>query len=108
MSLLGAKSTLRDWTVPETTKLTWATVETVEEKRKPAASSRRRQNDVSAGRNAGPSGVGAGLLVSGGLGTAKRSRLLPEVFDGCSHVGRRLSPCGRAIVREMNESVFVL
>ena len=44
----------------------------------------------------GPSGgVAAGLVGSGGLGvalpcaSAKRSRLLPEVFDDCSCVGRR-------------------
>ena len=39
----------------------------------------------------------AGLVVSGGLGvalpcaSANRSRLFLEVFDDCSHVGRRLS-----------------
>ena len=44
----------------------------------------------------GPSGgVAAGLMDSGDLGvalpSAKRSRLLPEVFDDCSHVGCWLS-----------------
>ena len=57
-------------------------------------------------------GIAAGLMVSGGLGvalpsaSAKRSRFLPEVFDDCSHVGRRLSLRDSAIIREMNESVF--
>ena len=58
----------------------------------------------------GPSGIAAaGLVGSGGLGvalpiaSAKRSRLLPEVFDDCSEVGRRLSPRDRAIMREVSE-----
>ena len=43
-------------------------------------------------------GVVAGCCVSGGLGvalpcaSAKRSRLLPEVFDDCSSASCRLSP----------------
>ena len=51
---------------------------------------------------------------SGGLGVelpctlAKRSRLLPDVFDDSSYVGRRLSPRDRAIIREVNETVFTL
>ena len=40
--------------------------------------------------------------------SAKRSRLFPEVFDDCSSVGRRLSPRERAIIREVNETVFAL
>ena len=58
-------------------------------------------------------GVAAGLLVSWGLGaalpcaSAKRCRLLPEVFDGCSYVGRRLSPREKAIIKELlNETAF--
>ena len=57
-------------------------------------------------------GVVAGLAVSGGLGgalpcaSAKRSRLLPEVFDDCSSVTRRVSPRERAIIMELNETVF--
>ena len=77
-----------------------------------AKMSRRRQNDVSIGRNAGRSdGVVAGLKGSGGLGvalpcaSAKRSRLLPGVFDDCSHVAGRVSLLGRAIIREVNETV---
>ena len=55
-----------------------------------------------------------GLMDSGGLGvalpsaSAKRSRLFQEVVDDCSHGGRRLSPCGGAIIKEMNESAFAL
>ena len=56
----------------------------------------------------GPSGSDvSGLAGSGGLGvalpcvSAKRSRLLPEVFDDCSSVSRRLSPRERAIIREI-------
>ena len=64
----------------------------------------------------GPSGgVAAGLVVSGGLGvalpcaSAKRSSLLPEVFfDDCSYVGCTRSPRERAIIRELNETVFAL
>ena len=40
--------------------------------------------------------------------SAKRSRLFPEVFDDCSHVGRRLSPRDMAIIREMYEREFAL
>ena len=59
-------------------------------------------------------GATAGLTDSGGLGvaplcaSAKRSRLLPEVFDDCSYGGRRLSPRDRAIIREVNETVFAV
>ena len=63
----------------------------------------------------GPSGgVAAGRMSSGGLGvglpcaSAKPSRLFPEVFDDCSNVGCKLSPRDRAIIKEMNESVFAL
>ena len=62
----------------------------------------------------GPSGnVAAGLMDFGGFGvtlpgaSAKRSRLLPENVD-CSLVGRMLSPRDRAIIRDINESVFAL
>ena len=61
----------------------------------------------------GPSGgVAAGRMISEGLGlalpcpSAKRSRLLPEVFDDCSYVGRRLYLRERAVIREVNETVF--
>ena len=71
-----------------------------------AVGSRHLQNDIFAGRNAGPSGgVVAGLSVSGGLGvalpsaSAKRSRLLSELLDDRSCVGRRLSPRDMAIIR---------
>ena len=59
-------------------------------------------------------GVVAGLVDSGGLGVAlpcacaKRSRLLPEVFDDCSHVGCKLSPLDRAIISKVNETVFAV
>ena len=58
-------------------------------------------------------GVAAGPMESGGLGvalpcaSAKRSRLLPEVFDDCSYVGCRLSLRDWAI-RELNETVIAL
>ena len=40
--------------------------------------------------------------------SAKRSRLLPEVYDDCSSVTRRLSPCERAIIREVNKTLLLL
>ena len=40
--------------------------------------------------------------------SAKRYRLLPEVFDDCSSVRRRLSPRGRAIIKGVNETVFAV
>ena len=59
--------------------------------------------------------VAAGLMESGGAGvalpcaSARRSRLHPEVFDDCFCVGRRLSsPSVRAIIRELNDTVFAL
>ena len=54
----------------------------------------------------GPSGVAAGRMNSGGLSvalpcaSAKRSRLLPEVFGDCSFVGCKLSPRMRTIIGE--------
>ena len=39
--------------------------------------------------------------------SAKRSRLLLEVFDDCSTVSRR-PPRAKGIIREVNETVFVL
>ena len=59
-------------------------------------------------------GVAACLIDSGGLGVAlpcastRRSRILANLFDGCSCVGRRLSPREMARIIEMNESVFSL
>ena len=77
--------------------------------------SRHRQNDVTLRCNAGfLRGVAAGLMDSGGLGvalpcaSAKRSRLFPKVFDDCSCVGRGLSSHNRAIIRELNETVFAI
>ena len=66
------------------------------------------------GTTLGPSGgVVEGLSISGGLvalpcASAKRSRLLPEVFDDCSSVCRRLSLRERAIIRDLSEIVFAL
>ena len=40
--------------------------------------------------------------------SAKRSRLLPDIFDDCSYVGRGLSLRDNAIFRNMNKSVFAL
>ena len=59
-------------------------------------------------------GVAADLVASGGLGVApprafaKHCRVLPEVFDDCSSVCRRLSHRERAIIREVNEIAFAL
>ena len=62
----------------------------------------------------GPSGgVAAGLVDSGGFGvalpcaSAKRSRVLPEVFDDPS-VSRSFSSRERAIIMEVDETVFAL
>ena len=70
---------------------------------------------MSAGRNAGSlPALWRGHSVSGGLGVAlpcassRRSRLLLEVLDVCSYVCRRRSPRERAIIREVNETVFAL
>ena len=64
--------------------------------------SRRRQNDVSDGRNAGS--LRSGVVLPSA--SAKRSRFLPEVVDDCWYVGRRLSLRDRATIRD--ESVFPL
>ena len=40
--------------------------------------------------------------------SAKRLRVLPEVFDDCSSASRRLSLLRTAIIREVNETVFAL
>ena len=88
-------------------------IEAVADKRRPAAEawSRRPQDAAALGTSGG---VAAGRMVSGDLGvalpcaSAKRSRLLPEVVDDCSHVGRRLSPRGRGLIRKMNGSAFAL
>ena len=63
----------------------------------------------------GPSGgAAAGLSVSGGFGvalpcaSATRSRFLPEVFDDCSALCRRISLRERAIIRDMSETVFAV
>ena len=75
-----------------------------------AGASRHEHNDVSTSRNA--CFLWALWRVSRFLGgalpcaSAKRSRLLPEVFDDCSSVTRRVSPRERAIIMELNETVF--
>ena len=54
-----------------------------------------------------------GLMDSGGLGvalpcpSAKRPQLVPEVLNGCSYVGRRLSLRDRAI-KDVHETVPAL
>ena len=40
--------------------------------------------------------------------SARRSRLLPAVFDDCSCVGRMLTSRVRAIIRKLNETAFAL
>ena len=79
----------------------------------PVAEASHRRNDVSGGPTSGPSsGVATSLVHPEGLGvtlpcaSAKRSRLLPEVFDGRSPAVRMLLPLERAIIREVNETVF--
>ena len=49
-------------------------------------------------------------MNSGGLGVAlpRRSRPLPEVYDDCSFVSRRLSSRDKAIIRELNETALAL
>ena len=111
---LGTKSMLQEWMVLGVAKLTRAAVEVVGKERRPAAgASRRRQNDVSLGRNAGSlwrrSGVShGGLGVALPCACAKRSRLPPEVFGDCSYFGCRLSLRDGAIIRELNETAFAL
>ena len=63
----------------------------------------------------GPSGgVAAGRTHSAGFGmtlpgaSAKRSRLFLDVFDDCSRAGFKLSLRERAIIREMNETIFAV
>ena len=51
----------------------------------------------------------AGRMESGvalPCASAKRTRLLPEVFDDCSYVGCGLSPLDRAIMREFERDDF--
>ena len=94
-------------------KLTRAAVEAVgaAAERGPAAS---KMTSLVAATLGTTRDVAAGLLHSGGLGvglpcaSAKRSRLLLEMFDDCSLVCRKLSLRQWAIIREMNESVFAL
>ena len=58
--------------------------------------------------------VASGLMDSGALGAAlpctfaERSRLLPDVFDDCSYVSRRLSPRHGAIIRKLKETAYAL
>ena len=40
--------------------------------------------------------------------SVKRSRVLPEVFEDCSSVSRRLSPRERTIIREVNDTAYSL
>ena len=95
---LAAKSRLREQMVLDVVKLSRVAVEAVGKERRPLAkASCHWQNDVSLGVTVGLSrGVAAGRMDSGGLGvvlpcaSAKRSQLLPEVFDACSYVGCRL------------------
>ena len=76
--------------------------------RRPVAGlSRPRQNGVSLGRNAGSLGMeSGGHSVALPCASAKRSCLLPEVFDDYSYAGCKLSPRDRAIIRELSDTVF--
>ena len=47
-----------------------------------------------------------GTAVALSRAAARRARLLPEVFDDCSCVGRKRSPQVRAIIRELNETIL--
>ena len=71
-----------------------------------AVASRRRRNDVSAGRNAGSLQRRSGVALP--CASAIRSRLLAEVFDDYSQDDRKLSHRERTISREVNETVFAL
>ena len=48
----------------------------------------------------------AGLALP--CASARRSRLLPEVLDDCSCIGRKLSTRDRAVIRELIKTVFAL
>ena len=47
-----------------------------------------------------------GTAVALSRAAARRSRLLPEVFDDCSCVGRKRPSQVRAIIRELNETIL--
>ena len=100
---LEAKYRRPERMVLDVVKLTRAVVEAAGKERKPG-SSRHWQKEVSLGRNAGSLRRRCGGSLP--CASAKLSRLFPEVFDDCSNVGCKLSPRDRAIIKEMNESVF--
>ena len=49
-----------------------------------------------------------GAVVALPRPSARRARLLPEVFDDFSCVGRKLSSRVSAIIRKMNQTAFAL
>ena len=102
----GTKSMLQKLMVLDVAELTRAAVEAVGKERRRAAGACPAAGKLTSllAATLGPSGgVAACLMESGGLGVAlpcastRRSRILPDFFDGCSCVGRR---------EMMNESVF--
>ena len=106
---LGAKSRLRERMVLDVAELTRAAVEAVGKEGQWRGRSATCKMMCLVAATLGPSGgVAVGRIHSGGFGvalpgaSAKRLRLLPEVFDYCSYVG-----C-RAIIRELNETVLLL
>ena len=114
----SAKSRLQRL-VLELIKLTWAMAEAVEKERRPVAEASRHTGKMTSScRNAGSllrRCGGSHVLVCRcrarlplPRASAKRSLLPPKVLDDCSYVGRKLSPHDRAIIREVNESVFAL
>ena len=112
---LEAMSRLERRMVLDVVKLTRAAVEVAGKGRRPVGGCPATSNMTSllAAALRHSSRVAAGRLGSGGLGvsllcgSAKRSRLLPEVCDDFSCAGCKLSPRDRAITSEMHETVLL-
>ena len=102
--------------MPDVVKLARAAVEAVGKETKgwwrgrgPAAGKMTFRQAATLGHSCG---VAVGRMDSGGLGvalscaSAKHSRLFPEVFDDCSHVGCRLSLREWAIIQGVERVCF--
>ena len=109
----GTKSMFQKLMVLDVAELTRAVGK--ERRRAAGARSRRLQTDVSAGRKAGRRcGVSRRFWRSWCGAAVRFYKTFSDpscfffFFDGCSCVGRWLSPRYMANIREMNESVFSL
>ena len=109
----GGKVQAPGATVQGVAKLTRGVAGVVDKERRPVAGACELTSLLAAAL--GPSGGFAAFLVeSGGAGvtqlcaSARRSRLLLDVVDDCSCVGRKLSSRVRAIIRKLSETVFAL